>query len=207
MQTEEKQTKRGGAPKRNAAQKAADYKFIAPLLLKGVSLQRVADLLNAEREYELGKTQIFADYKAVVKIWTIEHKEMVDKYLIIELQKIERMEAEAWEAWERSKKPKTKSKTKDSGLFDQAKPEKRTTEDVTEERVGDGKWFDLLIKLGERRCKLLGLGITGDAETPVLFKETRKITFNIKKREAPYEEAQVVSETTTATIQNQHLIS
>lgn len=85
--------------------------------------------------------------------------EMIEKYLLLELQKIAKMEAEAWEAWERSKTPqKNKSITTVKALpgsDGKAASSRKQTKNDTKDRAGDPRFFNAIQWCVEQRKELL----------------------------------------------------
>lgn len=67
-----------------------------------------------------------------------------------ELAKLDVIEAEAWEAWERSKQPRiSKSATKGDTVNKQSVKE--------EERGGDPRYMEIILRCSDQRAKILGL--------------------------------------------------
>lgn len=59
--------------------------------------------------------RVYKDLKQLLINWKREHEENIDLYITKELSKLDKIEAELWDAWERSKK-RIVSKIRQSGL-------------------------------------------------------------------------------------------
>ena len=122
----------GGSPKvarRLLAQQARRRK-VALLVLKGITSQ--AALAKAVGCTEL---TVSRDLKQIRQDWRRDMVEMFDHAKEEQLKRIDKVEAEAWAAWERSKR----------------------VVGLTKKRVGDSRMLDLARKCCEDRRKLLGL--------------------------------------------------
>jgi hypothetical protein len=81
-----------------------------------------------------------------------------------ELAKLDEQERELWLAWERSKKDKTSIRSHEKrervplpkGESGETVTERNTT-NTTTGRLPESRYMDLIISIGERRAKLLGL--------------------------------------------------
>lgn len=113
----------------------------------------------AEIGRELGVTrqQVAYDLKIVEKRWREAALRDFDEARGVELAKIDALEHEYWQAWERSKKPKTQS-TQRTAPSKLGADDMRVTAGIrTEERDGDPRFLDGVFKCIERRIKLYGL--------------------------------------------------
>jgi hypothetical protein len=130
--------------------------------------ERVAEsYLRGRRQYEIAEAEgvvdsvITKDLQAIRKKWRESSVRDFDEHVSRELDKIDLLEREHWEAWERSKKEKTVSRTsKKTGKnpADEASIEKQ-------QRDGNPAFLEGVLKCIERRCKLLGL------DAPEKFKD------------------------------------
>lgn len=111
-----------------------------------------------------------------------------------ELAKLDAQEAELWLAWERSKRDKERTTQKEKrtavgGEEVQPRPlgvSEQTTTRTTEGRLPEARYMDLLIEIGERRARLLGLdkGIKID-ELTFDFRELVRASAERKKQRKP----------------------
>lgn len=117
---------------------------VAELWLKGYSIKRIA--LSVEMNHRQVRELVLKS-KA---IW-IKRKELALTDVVAEqLRRVDLIEMNAWEAWERSQQEHVETKvqsTKD-GTF-----KTRTTKTA----VGDPRFLDAALKCVEQRCKLLGV--------------------------------------------------
>lgn len=107
--------------RRTPEQRENDLVFCTDLFLRGYSYRQISDLLN-QRNAKLGldyaivpPMRVYKDLKQLLINWKREHEENIDLYITKELSKLDKIEAELWDAWERSKK-RIVSKIRQSGL-------------------------------------------------------------------------------------------
>lgn len=138
--------------RRTPEQRENDLVFCTDLFLKGYSYRQISDLLN-KRNAKMGldyaivpPMRVYKDLKQLLINWKREHEENIDLYITKELSKLDKIEAELWDAWERSKK-RIVSKIRQSGL----KTER------SEIFAGNPRYLDLVLSVQQRRAKLLGL--------------------------------------------------
>lgn len=138
--------------RRTPEQRENDLVFCTDLFLRGYSYRQIADLLN-QRNAKMGldyaivpPMRVYKDLKQLLINWKREHEENIDLYITKELSKLDKIEAELWGAWERSKK-RIVSKIRQSGL----KTERSET------FAGNPRYLDLVLSVQQRRAKLLGL--------------------------------------------------
>lgn len=149
------------AGKRTVEQREADKVFCTDLFVKGYAYREIATKLNEHNRqkgltYELSYKTIFMDINQVLIEWKKERFREVDNYIQVELRKLDKMEVELWEAWEKSKSGKRKTKIAggkiEDGQIKGGDLDSRQLEDTN----GDPRYLDLLLKVQERRAKLLG---------------------------------------------------
>lgn len=147
--------------KRTKEQREADKTFCADLFVKGYTYKQIAVKLNEwtkERglNYEISYRQIFVDIKQVMIEWKKEQFDSIDKYMQLELKKLDKIEVELWDAWEKSKSIKHKTKIIGGNISDNTVSGGVLDSRQIEDRNGDPRFLDLLLKVQERRAKLLG---------------------------------------------------
>ena len=153
------QKMKGG--KRTVEQREADKTFCADLFIKGYTYRHIADKLNeANRENGLEYTvtfkTVFNDINAVLAEWKKQQFSDISNYMQLELKKLDKIEVELWTAWENSKGSKRKTKIKGGGINDGIATGGELAERSLETTNGDPRYLDLLLKVQERRAKLLG---------------------------------------------------
>lgn len=117
---------------------------VAELWLKGYSIKRIASSV------EMTPRQVRELVLKSKSIW-VKRKELALTDVVAEqLRRVDLIEMNAWEAWERSQQDQveTKVQTTKEGTF-----KTRTTKTA----VGDSRFIDVALKCVEQRCKLLGV--------------------------------------------------
>lgn len=147
--------------RRTPEQRENDLVFCTDLFLKGYSYRQISDLLN-KRNAKMGldyaivpPMRVYKDLKQLLINWKREHEENIDLYITKELSKLDKIEAELWDAWERSKK-RIVSKIRQTGL----KTERSET------FAGNPRYLDLVLSVQQRRAKLLGLDAPVKVDLP-----------------------------------------
>lgn len=133
---------------------------VAALYLKSWTQQAIADQVGVDR------SQVSLDLKEIRKEWkesmVFDFNEAKGK----ELAKIDKLEAEYWQAWEESTRPLKRKSTRLTGDVE-AKTEKEDAKkpkaknlvstESTEERLGDPRYLDGVMKCIQKRVDILGL--------------------------------------------------
>lgn len=172
-----------GYVKRNEEQREYDIAFCSNLFLRGYSYREIADALNkdlAKRgiDYTISHVMVHYDMKQVLIEWKRQRMDNIDDYVSQALAKLDRMESELWNAWERSKHHE-KTKTRSSRRGDNVDLEDDKTkrygdygylEKTNEHLSGDARFFDLILKVEQRRAKLLGYDAPIKVDIPGLTK-------------------------------------
>jgi hypothetical protein len=147
--------------RRTPEQRENDLVFCTDLFLRGYSYRQISDLLNQRNakmrlDYAIvPPMRVYKDLKQLLINWKREHEENIDLYITKELSKLDKIEAELWDAWERSKK-RIVSKIRQSGL----KTERSET------FAGNPRYLDLVLSVQQRRAKLLGLDAPVKVDLP-----------------------------------------
>lgn len=182
----EKPIRRPKLCKRTKEQKDYDVKLAAKLFLRGYTYRDITSLLNKDikdrgLDYKLDSTQVFKDIKKEMVEWKRESLESIDKYMDKELRKLDALEVEAWEGWEKSKQGKQRDKKRSSARPKKVLLEEEKTTDyfgyeekTVEMSAGNPRFIEVILNIHQRRAKLLGLeapikvdipGYSKDAET------------------------------------------
>lgn len=147
--------------RRTPEQRENDLVFCTDLFLRGYSYRQISDLLN-QRNAKMGldyaivpPMRVYKDLKQLLINWKREHEENIDLYITKELSKLDKIEAELWDAWERSKK-RIVSKIRQSGL------KKARSETF----AGNPRYLELVLSVQQRRAKLLGLDAPVKVDMP-----------------------------------------
>ncbi|UFK27423.1 hypothetical protein [Elizabethkingia phage TCUEAP2] len=156
-----------GYNKRNAEQREYDILFCSNLFLRGYSYREIQKALNedlAKREtgYTIALSMVYYDLQQALIEWKRERFDNVDDYVTQEIRKLDKMEVEAWNAWEASKTGKARTKSRNSKKPNKVDAEVNDpgyygyTEEATETSSGNPRFLDLLLNIQQRRAKLLG---------------------------------------------------
>lgn len=146
----------GARGQRGAKKRQADLAITAEMYAKGKSLQYIADMVG------VSVPQVSYDMKLIREVWVERTREAAEVIIARELAKIDLVEKNWWEAWERSIGKKTKTRTK-------SVPTNETIEvgedgQVVVERVfevetveGNPEYLKGVERCIQQRCKLIGI--------------------------------------------------
>jgi hypothetical protein len=131
--------------------------------MKGWLQREIADYLSNRPnvEYTLAQPQISYDLKIIRQRWVESSLVNMDEIKAEELAKIDRLEREYWDAWERSLGVHKVHKHRDGGRYD---GEEITVE---EDSLGDPKYLQGIQWCIDRRVKIFGLDAPRRTETHV----------------------------------------
>ena len=129
---------------RNPSERESHLAEISRLYLSGSTQQAIAAHLG------LSQPTISLDLKELRKRWRASAIRDFDESITEELAKLNLLEAELWQQWERSKNAKiTRRNEKADGS------EKSTT--IEQNSLGNPQYLSGVLACIDRRCKLLGL--------------------------------------------------
>jgi hypothetical protein len=105
--------------KRTREQQETDVAYCSNMFLRGYTYRAIADALNKKNheaglEYTITHAVVFRDIKQQLIQWKKKTFANINDYVIAELEKLDKIEVEAWNAWENSKTGKRKTKARDS---------------------------------------------------------------------------------------------
>lgn len=151
--------------KRTEIQIEQDRDFVARHYFRGIPHAKIADMLVIElkRDYVLSRQQIEYDIRAICKGIKDKYESTLDELIFEQLKKIDELEAEAWSAWEASKKARKKTtiitnknqvETKPGDMEPPKDPQDVIIENA--DQVGDVRYFEKVQWCIEVRLKLLG---------------------------------------------------
>jgi len=142
------------APKRTRFQRETDLLKLSELYLKGQTQAEIAALLG------VSQPQISNDLATLRGRWQKAATTNIDKLKARELAKVDRLEREYWDAWQRSleadKTIKTRGKVQqsdDGTRFIREQPAEQTAHTD----AGDPRYLEGVRWCIERRCKILGI--------------------------------------------------
>ena len=140
-------------PQNNKYEIAARRKRVAELYLQGWWQTEIA------KELDISQQQVSHDLGVLKRLWQQSSLVDLDKVKSKELAKIDRLEAEYWRAWEKSKKDYQKSTSKQRGKKSGDKIEAETAEKTLQEIVvtGDPRYLQGIQWCVNKRCEIFGL--------------------------------------------------
>lgn len=167
LNTVNKTRKPAGYNKRNEEQREYDILFCSNLFLRGYSYREIQKALNEDlkkrdADYTISLAMVYYDLQQALIEWKRERFDNVDDYITQEIRKLDKMETEAWNAWETSKLGKERKKSRNSKKPNKVDAEVNDpsyygyTEEATETSSGNPRFLDLLLNIQQRRAKLLG---------------------------------------------------
>ena len=174
-----KRRKPAGYNKRTEEQRDYDILFCSNLFLRGYTYREIVAALNADLAkrgagYTISLAMVYYDLQQTLIEWKRERLDNIDDYVTQELRKLDKMEVELWEAWERSKTGKLREKSRRNAkprkvLEDGDNPEYYGYEEATTETsAGNPRFLDLLLNVQQRRAKMLGFDAPIKVDIPGL---------------------------------------
>jgi hypothetical protein len=130
------------------------------MFVRSFTLREIADFLNGRESvtYQITFQQVHYDVKKILQEWADERAELITNHIEKEIQKLDKIEAECWEAWEKSKSGKLKTKIEDSVINQTGDiVGGKITERSIETSNGNPKYLDMIQECIDKRLKLLGL--------------------------------------------------
>lgn len=172
-------------PKRIKPQREQDLLFIERLYVQGRSQREIAAMLSRERPYTLSHKTIGRDIHEILARWRAEMLRGIDELKAAELARLNRMEREAWDAWERSCqiKERTLSEQKQGTAAGQRAQLTR------EQQTGDPRYLQIVQWCITKRCAILGL------DAPTQVQQTVMTTFSDFVRTVSTEKAHATNTT------------
>lgn len=170
--------------------------LVVDLYMQGNSLRQVRELALEATGHSFGLDTISALIKEAQKEWAQSRDLIMTDHKSLELEKLNRMEAEAWEAWDKSKEVQYTYTERFTPKPTPARRRKATKELTQEElyeipeltkqakqTAGDPRYLDIAKWCWEQRCKLLGFEVarpTNQVVNNVTI--MRKVVFEVKQR-------------------------
>lgn len=149
----QQEVKRKGGPKFSPRQRELVLARVAELYLKAIGVQAIGQDIGVS-------TQMAINYvKELEKRWKASAIRDFDQAKGIELAKLDHLEQQYWDAWERSCLEHTESHTiVEPKMVDGKEVPTRKRQTIKKiEEVGDPRFLDGVYKCIDRRIKLLGL--------------------------------------------------
>lgn len=153
--------------KRNAEQRERDLVFISEGYLEGKTQAQIAAELSDQRPYSLSRSTISLDLKLIHERWIETQLANFDLVKARELSRIDKLEREYWEAWERStqKRVDLKTEVRDGRQFkiseddEEGKPHYKNVKRIREEydQIGNADYLKGIERCIQLRIDILGL--------------------------------------------------
>lgn len=140
-----------GSSKRSKIQQERDRLTISELYLKGWSQWRIGEYL------EVDQSTICRELKKIKQAWKAEAVRDYDLHVDEQLRRLAMLEAEHWEAWQRSQTAKEQSLSEKMAEAASGGDAKTKIQRRTETRIGDPRFLEGLLKCNQERSKLLDL--------------------------------------------------
>jgi len=178
-----------GYNKRNAEQREYDILFCSNLFLRGYSYREIQRLLNEDlskrkTDYTISLPMVYYDLQQALIEWKRERFDNIDDYITQELSKLDKMEVEAWNAWEVSKGGKERKKQRSSKKPNKVDAEINEpdyygySETASETSSGNPRYLDLLLNIQQRRAKLIGYDAPIKIDMPGINRDDDKVKYD-----------------------------
>lgn len=159
--------------KLNDYQQIKAKEIIADVFLFNGNAHKAIAEIEKQLQVSVSYQLIYYYLRQIKKDWSAKTQKSVEEIKAKELAKIDKLESEAISEWQRSKSKSTTVTTFSSSQGDSGTS---TTTTKIEERIGETALLNTLIKLAERRSKLLGL----DAPIKQDLKQDQTLQINVK---------------------------
>lgn len=166
-------------PKRTAAQREIDAAFCFNLYLQGQSMRKICKRFNEKsiedgRNYTISTMAVHKDIKMAIADYRSKNDELIEEQVHIELARLNRIEAEMWDAWESSKAMRRRTKIKGGTIEGGQVSGGTLSERQMEEMFGNPQYLKLVLDCVDRRCRLLGIDKPQEFEGKVSIYEYMK---------------------------------
>lgn len=136
--------------KNNVANRELLKATIAGMRLRGKQITEIC------REIGIDRAFAYKLYKEIETQWMESARRSLDEFKAEELARIDTLEAEAWDAWNRSKKD-AMERRQEWGYDQQGEMRRTAQKALSRNRDGDARFLAVVMECIDRRCKLLGL--------------------------------------------------
>lgn len=148
------------APKRSVAQRETDLQIFAELWREGATQLALVQWVRVNRPYTLSKTAIHNDLADLKARWRAESVSDMGDRIARQLASIDAQEAEAWQAWRKSKGEVTEvvqEQSEDGGTGKTKTPSHSRAVVRKTMSHGDPRYMGIISSCIEARNRLLGL--------------------------------------------------
>ena len=145
------------AHRRTVNQIRADRILLTDFMVRGMTLEQMADKLAEVRGYRLHFSTINREVRLITDEYKKRNDDLLDRHRQRQLMRLDAQEQEAWRAWEKSKEDAiTKQGERTTGQNGAAGGREKSLVKQAG-RVGNAEFLRVMLSIAERRCKLLGL--------------------------------------------------
>lgn len=146
---------------------------ITDMLLRGSTIGSIIDYMvdedAADQDY-ISAATVKDIIKSIEQEWRDTYLSSINKVKERELAKLDKIEEEAWDAWEASKQGKTRDQVNSEISVDRksgaAKRTPRVTRTTKETASGDPRYMDIIFKCMTMRIRLYGIDEIRNTGTP-----------------------------------------
>lgn len=144
--------------RRTKGEMEEDKRYLALWYVQGYSQREMCQMISQVRGREYGSGVISGTLKKIREAWIEEYMPPYAEMQAKELARLDKMERELWDAWERSKRDAEAETVEEShesgkdGVYDRNK----TVRDRAG-RDGDPKFIEQILKVVDKRAKIVGL--------------------------------------------------
>lgn len=149
--------------RRTDEQKERDKAIVSDLMLKSYPTREIAKHLNqitVADGYKVSHITVHKDAKKILEEWREQRSEMITNLVDREIAKLDMMEFEAWQAWEKSKGGRSRTKVRggriQNGQLVSSDP--GSAERIMENTQGDPRYMMIILQCMDKRRELLGYG-------------------------------------------------
>jgi hypothetical protein len=138
----------------------ADRILLTDFMVRGMTLEQMADKLAEVRGYRLHFSTINREVRCITDEYKQRNDDLLDRHRQRQLMRLDAQEQEAWRAWEKSKEDAvTRQGERISGQAGQNGAAAAREKSLVKQsgRVGNAEFLRVMLSIAERRCKLLGL--------------------------------------------------
>lgn len=180
------------ANKRNETEILIDRAAITDMLLRNMSLRAIADELNKRNEgrYTITFNQVYYDVKKLQQEWYRESQDLIEQGIVREIKKLDKIEAECWEAWEQSKKGQRSTVIQGGFVGEDGKEiAGNVVNRKLDSSTGDVRYLVMIERCIVRRSELLGVmfppkkddGTNLNIDNAIILMEKKQIEEEISK--------------------------
>lgn len=140
--------------KRKRDEVDADRQIVISLYFKGYTFRDIAARCSEQTGRYVSHVTVRADIKHILEEFKEERNDMIEHNLTVELERINLLETEYWQGWEKSKSDRKKKSVKKRDSGNGGFVEYSDTEMIN---MGDPRYLAGVQWCVEMRCKLLGI--------------------------------------------------